>query len=423
MKLLGYDLNISPPSLKLRRVQREVDVRGLPRDRVSVEEPEGLGAYINQALDFYRGIEPRVPSEITEVIERLAKYNPDFSQIVSKIILLGNTGHKPEFDGKSSEIKRAQARMEEVAPQLYPGAGLDGLVNQMLRQIAIHGALSVEWVPNKSLTGLEKSVLVPVKKIRFKYSSKADSYYPCQLLQDGSLRELNLRTYNYFPLMLEDDSPYALSPFLGALEPVLTQIYMTKNIKFIIKKLGLLGFIKVLAQIPEQEPGENKDAYYARLTANLSKIAKSVQENFYDGVGVAYDDLTIEHSNIAADARGGKEYFELNEQQVASGADFDPAMMGRTYSTTETYAGVVYATLTKKLDNIRNLVKRALEFCWRLDYLMQGIDVEASINFNENAALDPEKEANAEKIRTETVIAKMDAGLIDEEEAKRQVGE
>lgn len=47
-------------------------------------------------------------------------------------------------------------------------AGIDGLVNKFIVQLLVSGAISVEGVPNKKLTGLETILFIKPETIRFK---------------------------------------------------------------------------------------------------------------------------------------------------------------------------------------------------------------------------------------------------------------
>jgi hypothetical protein len=62
--------------------------------------------------------------------------------------------------------------------------------------------------------------------------------------------------------------------------------------------------------------------------------------------------------------------YELNrmsEEQVFSGMGTYPAFHGRTDSTTETFADVVYYMLTAQVANMQRVVKRRQELTYMLD--------------------------------------------------------
>lgn len=414
MKLLDF--------LKRRKKSNVITVP-LPRKRVSSEEPSSLGSLILIAQSSLDIVNPKVPTNFLEIIEKFCIVNPDFSQALGNVVRLGNTGHEITVaSGDEATIEAAAERLNKLAARI----NTDKLVNRLLRQVAVSGAISLEWVATSDLSGIDRAVLVPVSSIKFKYDKKADAYKPFQFVsRSNDYVELNELTYIYSAIETSDNSPYGIPPFVSALGSAVIQLYMMDNLKFIIKKLGLLGFISValdMESIPQQ-PGESQDSYTQRLTSHLTEFATNFSENYRDGIAAHLDNMKIEHHNVAGDARGAKDILQMNEEQISSGLKTDPALLGRSYSTTETYAGVVYSMLIKQLENLQRIIKRAIEQGYRLDILMANIPVDdVSVHFNPNAALKPKEEAEAEAIRTDTAIAKMDAGIISPDDAARELG-
>jgi len=405
----------------LKKKKKDKAIIPIPRKRISSDEVVTYSSLLNTANSRLNIIDPKVPTAFLDIIEKLCVSNPDFSQTLSNIIKLGNTGHEITITAsRENVINAATERLNKLAATI----NTDQLVNKLLRQMAVSGALSIEWVAKPDLSGIEKVVLVPVKTIRFKYDRKDDVYKANQYIQNkNDYIELNETTYAYSAMETSDNSPYGIPPFLAALGNAVIQLFMMENMKFIIKKLGLLGFISVAIEAPSQAPGETDAAYQNRLSSYLNEFATNFATNYRDGVAAHFDNMQIGHHNIAGDARGAKEILQMNEEQVASGLKTDPALLGRSYSTTETYAGVVYAIMIKQVENYQMLIKRAIEKGYRLDLLLNGILMDdVSVHFNPNDALKPHEEAEAEAIRTDTVISKMDAGIISPDDAARELG-
>lgn len=393
----------------------------IPRRRVSVPDLPTLQQLLSLARSNLAIVDPRVPVNFLDIIEKFCLSNPDFSQVLSHYVNMGNTGHELSIVGADeATIEQALNRLNVVAARI----NTDDLVNHLLRQVGINGAVSLEWVAQRDLSGIERAVLVPVSTIRFKYDKGSDRYTPFQY--DKSRNDyiaLNETTYVYIPLETTEASPYAIPPFLAALPTAIIQLFIMDNLKFVIKKLGLLGLISVAAEMPDKEHGETDDHYRQRLSGFLNELATNFSENYREGIIAHFDNMKIEHNAIAADARGAKDIIQVVEEQIASGLKIDPAMLGRTYSTTETYAGVVYARMIENLNNIRRLVKRAIEKGYKLDLYLSNIPVEdVSLHFNPNEALNPRQKAETEKIEVEATIEMLDAGLISPDEAARRLG-
>ncbi len=365
-------------------------------------------------------IQPKIPYQFLEFLEELTLTVPDFSQTVKRTQQLGNTGHYVEFNGLSkNKEEEAKKSIEKMASEVYT-AGIDGLVNTLFRQILITGSISIEFIPDEKLEKIDKVIIVPTKSIRFYYDG--ENYLPYQETFEGK-QFLNTYQYSYIPLLQYEDSPYAIPPFLSALNLASMQKNSIGDLQNIIKKFGLLGFVFAKRKIPYNNNNMGEAEYQSYLQKELARFAENFRNNFTSGAAVSYDDVSIEHHSISDNTRGAEQIFQIVEQQIASGLDIDPSLLGRTYSTTETYAGVVYHAFLSNLNNIRRLIKRVLEKIYYTHLLLEGFTLDrVTVTFNPDKSLNPKADAEVEKINTETVILKLNAGIIDYDTAARELG-
>jgi hypothetical protein len=390
----------------------------------SIPAEETMGGTIGRLSGFYDFATPDFPPELLAVLEPLSVYNPDVSQALSIWVNLGNTGHEVAVEARNPEA--VLERLNWLAGNVYrTGGGMDGLVGHFLRQIPLMGALSAEWVIADRVTeGVTDVTIVPVKSIRFKRQDGA--WQPHQYTGragDGAYVALNPFTYSYSPLQTLDGRPYAIPPWLAAVKNVEMQLDALGNIGHILKKMGLLGFLDVSLEVPPQKPGESDEAYAVRLQKRLAAYAKAYAANLSKGVAVHYKDQEAKHNTISPGAAAGAgTIWQLNEEQICSGLDIPPSMMGRSYSTTETYAEVDFERLVAKLINARRMIKRFIEKGYELDLLLRGLDADVRVRFNQNSGFKEKEKAEAEGEKIENVISKRDAGFIDDDEAARELG-
>ncbi|MEN6359275.1 MAG: hypothetical protein ABFD59_04320 [Smithella sp.] len=392
-----------------------------------VSEPDdNMSGVISKLSGFYNFEAAPFDLKALDLLELLGIYNPDISQALSIWVNLGNTGHELRVDAKNPEA--VLTRLNMLAANCYKtGGGIDGLVNHFLRQIPLLGALSAEWVVADRITdGLTDCVIVPVRQIRWQRTdSQWMAYqYTGRIFTGGNgYIQLNPITYSYMPLINADGSPYGVPPFIAALKNIEMQLDGTANIASILRKMGLIGFLDVAIDPPEQKAGESDEAYRARLFQRLQDYAKAYKGNLSKGVAVHYKDQEIKHSAVSPGAAAGaKQIWELNEQQIFSAVDIPPSMCGRSYSTTETYAEVDFTRLGVKLVNGRRMVKRFLEKGYTLDLLLVGIDATVSVSFKEHDAYKQKEKAEAEGKRIENVLKKRDGGIISDDEAAQELG-
>ena len=134
-------------------------VPNLPAGRTSISPAESQYQFITgqgdeQILlpDYYMGL---IPS-----IRKLVSVNPNMSQALSNIVELGNTGHTIKFDPSVSaeQIVLMQQHLSQVAKTWsYGKASVNGITDKWMRQIMISGAISVEFVPKRDLTGIQNA--------------------------------------------------------------------------------------------------------------------------------------------------------------------------------------------------------------------------------------------------------------------------
>ncbi len=377
--------------------------------------------------DFFRlfdTVDPKIPVFVLDALEWLAHTNPDLRNAVSNIVHLGNTGHELEIEADSDRvIEQAETRLSALAVRIWPHAGADGLVNRMLKDLAIYGAVSAEAVLAVDLSGVLRVVGVPHRTIRFRYNKEEDRYEPHQEAGLGETIPLNPETYFYIPLETVGNSPYGVPPMLAAIQPVLDQLYMRENLRYLVKKVGILGLVHAVLQAPPPRPGESEEQYQARLSSYLNQQTAALQEHYRDGLLVSFQDVDIRHFSVTGNASGVERIWQMNEEQIASGMDMDPAMLGRTYSTTETYAFVVYTKMVKKLENFQRVVRRALEAVYRLDLRLGGIPVrDVDVKFRPSAKMRPKEDAEIALLEAQRAVLLVQAGLADPAELRPEVG-
>jgi nucleoside-triphosphatase THEP1 len=302
---------------------------------------------------------------------------------------------------------------------------MDGLVSHFLRQIPLMGALSAEWVIAERIQeGVIDVAVVPAKSIRFRREDGA--WMPYQFtgrFGESAFVALNPLTYSYSPMQTLDGRPYGIPPWLSTLKNIEAQLDWLKNLYHIGKKMGLIGFVDVSLELPQQKPSESDAAFQARLSKRLKDYAAAYAANLGQGVAVHYKDQEAKHNAVSPGAAAGaKQIWQLNEEQICSGLDIPPSMMGRSYSTTETYAEVDYDRLSTKLMVALRMIKRFIEKGYELDLALRGIDADVTVTFNQTRGFKEKEKADADGARIDNVIAKRDAGFIDDDEAARELG-
>lgn len=422
---------IDEPTRASYQDPKEVNTAEIPTGQISQDPSQTFAQMIKEMASEFATVNPKFPIDYLEVIESLSIVNPAISQCVDNIMRLGNTSHKvvvsARTDGQKDKILDELNSMSKSAFGTF--GGVDGFVNTLLAQIARGGAGSVELVVDQKISYVEKVVFVPLSSVRFVWDSKLNAHTPWQKtsnlnLKTNQLIELNTNTYQYCPLMLLDNSPYAIPPILAALEGVQIQREIIKNFKFVAKKMGLLGFVTFLLKAPTKQGKETDSAYAARLSSYLTTQAGAIKNNYRDGFALGFmDNFKTEHHSLMGSADGADKINQAVEQQIFSGLKSDPALHGRTYSTTETYAGVVYEKMLSMLANYQNVTKQILEYGYKLHLVLAGVDYDdLYVEFEPSKSLSSERDETAYATKIANLEKLYDQGIISQDQFAQEAG-
>lgn len=410
---------------------RDINPRDLPVGRISREETQTLTQMLRDLSSELSQATSKFPLEYLEVMQTLSLVNPDVSQMVDNIVQLGNTGHKvlieAENDSQKDAILEELNGFQKVAFQKF--GGVEGFVNSLLSQIARAGAGSVEWVIDEKFDGVNRAVFVPLQTVRFIQDPKTEDYRPYQKLNDITLGnngylELNTYSYQYCAIQLLDNSPYAVPPILAALEPLMIQRDIVKNFRMVAKKMGVLGLVSFLIGAPARIPGESDQAYSSRLQNHIDTQSEALKKNFQNGISVGYKgNLEVNVTSLAGNATGAKEIHQTIEELVFSGLKADPALHGRTYSTTETYAGVVYEKMLSMLTNYQRVAKQILTYGYQLHLTLKGFKYkDIYVEFESSKSLSSERDEVTYQQKLLNLEKLYDQGIISQDQYAQEAG-
>jgi hypothetical protein len=393
----------------------KINLADLPKTRVSIQSEKVLSP---KTLDIrYKFVNPKYPREWLNVIAKAVVANPILSQVHNLTINLANTGHTVQVEGKDAE--KAREELKELAFLL----NTDHLVNQLIAQINIAGAISAEVVVDEKLQGVKKVVFVPSATVYFTYNEEADEYEPYQWVGTAESIKLNTMTYKYLPLLTLEDSPYAIPPFLASLSIVEVVESMITELKGLAQKIGLIGFLDVKFPPLAKAPNETETEYQERALKWLENIAQQVSENMSKGIFLHFDGTDAEFKEISPNAGGIREIIDLAEKWLIEGAKSQPAVLGFSTGYTETWATVALHVFSAQLENTQRLVRRFLEFVYRLHLMLKGFDIDdVNIIFNPLPDFEPQKKAEARLKETQRIVQLLQAGIIDVETAKKELG-
>lgn len=385
-------------------------------------------------------IEPSLWSpETLTILEMLVMRNPDISNAAENVISLAATERKVYFADNVPEAqqKRMRTYLYENENRWYSNSsGIDALVSDMLLQLVTHGALSVEHVPAPDLRSIEKVVLVDAKNIRFVWNPKTGMFEPKQQPRNwmatagyrtdtvAGLVDLNTQTYCYLAFRRVAESPYGLPPFLSALDAVEAQTQGMKNFRFMMRKLGMLGLMSVNIRRPDENDGEKQTAYELRCNKRIAEAAREVEQMMNTGVAVGWlKEVEFKLFSTSNEAQGAEKLSQIIDRFVMSGVKQDPAMLGRQFSTSETFGRVLLAKLSVQIGVYQKIVAAYLGRLYETALVLAGFKPGAvKVEFARPMVGDQVRDAQALQTTIDNVLKLRDQGIISQQQAANELG-
>lgn len=294
-----------------------------------------------------------------------------------------------------------------------------------------------EWVLNDEMTEVVDFVDLSPKKIRFFWDENEQRYLPFQKVSSTQVKEaekngqevrngcvrLNEMTFRYYAFDAAPESPYGTPPFLAALSNIAIQQDMVHNMAQIVKKIGLLGIIDLTVERLPPLAGESDDEYAQRAGAYLDEYVRVAEDMVRDGGLVHFDDIKANSWNIGGNAAGATNIHKANEEMIFSGLKSMPSVQGRSYSTTETYAGVAYDIIIRNTRKYQRAAKRMIESGYWLMATLAGMQPDSiKLSFNENRSLNRLQEASAERVEIANALMKWILGILDQVGVAQELG-
>lgn len=379
-------------------------------------------------------INPGFIAEYIPVIRKLSWINPDVGVAVNDMVQLTNTGHTIKFDPEVPPDMQKKMKLHLEAKQESWGdgvSGMHGLINKMVGQVWISGALSNEWVVSADKTGVDTVALVNPETIRFQWNKKKLRFFPYQK-QSSSLAtsvqekyvKLNTNTYKYFGLNGDTDIPYGIPPYLTAMNALTTQAEMDGNIKFIMKQVGLLGFAQLLMEKPGQENGESDEAYKTRLIKLLTESKDNIMEGIKEGVVVGFnEDHEFDFQSTTKNLNGVSEIYNMNEVQVANGLKMASEFLGVSGEGSETGINIIFTKMLSQLQNVQKMVAANLKHGYMLELKLAGYNFSnLNVEFEASTITDDLKFQQAQEYKIRNIYNKYKAGVIGMQQMANEMG-
>lgn len=376
--------------------------------------------------------QPHRDKNVIEVLKLMRDINPDASMAVWNFLRLANQGHEVEVIGSDDEVDEEMQTYinSELAPRmgkLYAG-GTDQLINVLNLTGYTEGAEALEVELNESLDEVVDFHPISPSRLDFKPNKETGELELVEKQTDGTFKVLNENQVFYVPIDPDVDDPYGRSPMLPAIEAIIFQVEVLRDLKAVAHHQGHARFdISVSAE-----------AILKNLPMHILEQGDEAVDEFVnsymDNVFVQFEDLEADDDFLHDDSAtvqtvGGtngksmdsKALVDIINQQVVTSLKQLPILLGRNESTTETHGSIQWEIHVAGVKSIQSVTKRLLEKAYGVALQIKGSQSTVKVTFNDVRTKDRKAEADAEKLEIENEIAKVNQGWIDNDEASNKL--
>lgn len=367
--------------------------------------------------------------EVIESLRVIRDLNPDASMAIWNLQRLVNSGFEVVAQRPDGTVDDAMTeKLEDLAKRVGPlyGGGMDQLVGVWTLAGYTSGGFSAEVELNEQLNDVVDIHVVEATSIDF-MSNKEGKVEMVQRQSDGALKVLNSETVFYYPMDPDVGDPYGRSPLLPILQIVFFQVQVLKDLQRVIHHQGYERFdISIVEEsIMNSLPDEIKhepEKVNAFVQAFVADIEKHFSELEPDTDFIHTDSVKVQ----TAGGAGGKSMdatrvIEVINQQVVSALKQLPILLGRNEGTTETHGTVQWQIFVAGVKSIQRTIKRLMERSFNVYLQINGFQGRSRVTFNELPVRNAMLEAQAERIQTNTKLAQVQAGWIDNNEAANEM--
>ncbi len=408
---------------------------GLPSLAAGIGQESGASAGKAKLLE-----RPEL-GEAGKAIDAALDFNPEVSYAAWVYKLLGLKDWRLECLGEDGEPdEELQAETEAFLPRIAPtyGGGIEAALHVGLDSILRSGAVAVELDVADSRDDVLEIDFVPAAVVDFEVQREGNHKTVRPVYKPGTGGDpvpFNPSQFCYIGHAPKLGQPHGQSPFLPLVDTIFPQSSLRDGLQRVVKNQGwsrmkfVLDYDKVVKSAPpgvveHLEGGGVKVQDWGKLKAHIEAVREDLErsvENMYeDDNWILYNIVETGSvgANHATESFDPSKIAQLFDQDLITAVKSQPAIHGRQWGSDLSSTGSVqWMVQALGIEAMRAAPARAIEWAICQWYRISGRRGSCRIVFDALRKEDRKSNAEARKLEVESVIATMDAGLIDPDEA------
>jgi len=292
---------------------------------------------------------------------------------------------------------------------------LSDLFRSLYRDGLYAGFLAVE--PDGS--SVDRFISIDVSKII------KDEYGEIYLDLDN--QKISLNRPDFYCLSLNADSNHPLGcsilqpiPFVSYIEQQLVEDMRRSNHNS--------GYHRLHVKItpPERLSGESDKIYIDRINSYFDSTVSMIKSCEIDENPVTWDNVNID-SVGPKNVRTVTNSWFLNHraiiEEICAGTNLAPFLLGYSFGATSTWSSFKFDIVMRQVRSIQEEAKNFLEWIGNIDLALNGFDFTCRFEFDNNFTYQAIDNKQIKSSDIDNILKLFQAGLIDEETAKRKAGE
>jgi hypothetical protein len=325
----------------------------------------------------------------------------------------------------STLIEDATEILEKMFARAYDNrnqkfSGLEGLLQEFYSSLYITGSVAGELIALPGGDGIDYFYFIDPASLGFEM--KTGNWQIYQEQENKKVWFDRMATY-FYGLKADSVNPAGYSllksiPFVARIEQQL--------MNDMHKSMHNAGYQRIHVKVkpPERLAGESEQNYTQRANTYFEKTAGMFRDFRPEDNPITWDDVQIEYIGPSSRVSSSNSWYINHRaviEDICAGTHLAPFMLGYSYGTTHNWAMFKYELVQREVRSVQMAAARFLEWMANLELALKGFDLECRIEFRNEVVYGLTDKLNAEETRVKTIIQKKEAGLIDADEARREL--